>query len=86
MFDYAAHKFKPRDVAAWGSIYRGLRDHHHRVPGRGGARRLGAASRDVIGPGDVQWMTAGARHLIHEEFHATAFAAGRAATFEMAQL
>ena len=25
-------------------------------------------NRDVIGPGDVQWMTA-ARGIIHEEFH-----------------
>jgi quercetin 2,3-dioxygenase len=30
--------------------------------------------RGVIGPGDVQWMTA-ARGIIHEEFHSRAFAA-----------
>lgn len=30
-------------------------------------------NRGVIGPGDVQWMTA-ARGIIHEEFHSTEFA------------
>ena len=41
-------------------------------------------NRGVIGPGDVQWMTAAAG-IVHEEFHAPAFAraGGR---FEMAQL
>lgn len=38
----------------------------------------------VIGPGDVQWMTAG-NGIIHEEFHSPAFAA-RGGNFEMVQL
>jgi redox-sensitive bicupin YhaK (pirin superfamily) len=41
-------------------------------------------NRDVIGPGDVQWMTA-ARGVVHEEFHSTEFSK-RGGTFEMAQL
>ena len=38
----------------------------------------------IIGPGDVQWMTA-ANGIIHEEFHSPAFAA-KGGTFEMVQL
>lgn len=38
----------------------------------------------VIGPGDVQWMTAGSG-IIHEEFHSTAYGK-RGGPFEMAQL
>lgn len=38
----------------------------------------------VIGPGDVQWMTA-ASGIVHEEFHAATFAA-QGGPFEMAQL
>ncbi|MGE3627557.1 MAG: pirin family protein [Hyphomicrobiales bacterium] len=38
----------------------------------------------VIGPGDVQWMTAGSG-IEHEEFHSEAFAA-RGGDFEMVQL
>ena len=38
----------------------------------------------VIGPGDVQWMTAGAG-IVHAEFHSPAFAA-KGGAFEMAQL
>ncbi len=38
----------------------------------------------VIGPGDVQWMTAGAG-IVHEEFHSSAFAATGGA-LEMVQL
>ena len=41
-------------------------------------------NRDVIGTGDVQWMTAG-RGIIHEEFQSTAFSK-RGGTFEMIQL
>src|SRR6185369_15828067 len=37
-----------------------------------------------IGPGDVQWMTAGAG-IIHEEFHSTDFSR-KGGMFEMAQL
>ncbi len=42
----------------------------------------GAGGR--IGPGDVQWMTAG-RGLVHEEFHGREFAR-RGGVFEMVQL
>ncbi len=38
----------------------------------------------VIGPGDVQWMTAGAG-ILHEEFHSPAFTE-RGGTIEMVQL
>jgi len=38
----------------------------------------------IIGPGDVQWMTA-ASGIVHEEFHSPAFAKSGGA-FEMAQL
>ncbi len=38
----------------------------------------------IIGPGDVQWMTAGAG-IVHEEYHAPAFAA-KGGNFEMVQL
>ncbi len=38
----------------------------------------------LIGPGDVQWMTAGAG-IVHEEFHSPAFAA-QGGTFEVVQL
>lgn len=38
----------------------------------------------IIGPGDVQWMTA-ASGIIHEEFHSPAFAA-KGGHFEMVQL
>lgn len=31
-------------------------------------------NHDVIGPGDVQWMTA-ARGIIHEEYHSDKFTA-----------
>lgn len=38
----------------------------------------------LIGPGDVQWMTA-ASGIVHEEFHSPAFAA-KGGSFEMVQL
>jgi quercetin 2,3-dioxygenase len=38
----------------------------------------------LIGPGDVQWMTAGSG-ILHEEYHAPAFAA-KGGRFEMVQL
>ncbi len=47
---------------------------HHDSTGAGG----------VIGPGDVQWMTA-ARGILHKEYHERAWAR-RGGTFQMAQL
>jgi redox-sensitive bicupin YhaK (pirin superfamily) len=46
--------------------------------------RDSAGNAGRIGPGDVQWMTAGAG-VLHDEFHGRAFAAG-GGTFEMAQI
>ena len=46
--------------------------------------RDSAGGGGVIGPGDVQWMTAAAG-LVHEEFHGKEFAAS-GGTFEMVQL
>jgi len=41
-------------------------------------------NRGAIGPGDVQWMTAGSG-ILHEEFHSTTFGQ-KGGPFEMAQL
>src|SRR5687768_6658962 len=46
--------------------------------------RDSAGHHGRIGPGDVQWMTAGAG-VVHEEFHGTAFAR-TGGPFEMAQI
>ncbi|MDH4982023.1 pirin family protein [Hyphomicrobium sp. D-2] len=46
--------------------------------------RDSAGAGGVIGPGDVQWMTA-ANGIVHEEFHSDAFAR-KGGAFEMAQL
>jgi redox-sensitive bicupin YhaK (pirin superfamily) len=70
---------------------RGVGEHPHRgfetvtiVYGGEVAHRDSAGNGGVIGPGDVQWMTAGSG-LLHEEFHSAAFtrSGGR---FEAAQL
>lgn len=47
---------------------------HHDSTGQGG----------IIGPGDVQWMTAGSG-ILHEEYHSPAFTA-KGGTLEMVQL
>lgn len=86
MFDYAAPKeFKP------GYERRGVGQHPHRgfetitIAFQGEVEHGDSVgNRDVIGPGDVQWMTA-ARGIIHEEFHSTNFQQ-TGGTFEMAQL
>lgn len=86
MFDYAAPKeFKP------GYERRGVGQHPHRgfetitIAFQGEVEHGDSVgNRDVIGPGDVQWMTA-ARGIIHEEFHSTDFQQ-TGGTFEMAQL
>jgi quercetin 2,3-dioxygenase len=46
--------------------------------------RDSTGSGGVIGPGDVQWMTAGAG-ILHDEYHSPAFAR-RGGTLEMVQL
>src|SRR5690606_25420706 len=48
------------------------------------AHRDSTGAGGTIGPGDVQWMTAGAG-ILHEEFHSEAFT-GRGGTIEMVQL
>jgi redox-sensitive bicupin YhaK (pirin superfamily) len=48
------------------------------------AHRDNAGGGGTIGPGDVQWMTAGSG-IIHEEFHSPGFARS-GGTLEMAQL
>ncbi|MFA5633007.1 MAG: pirin family protein [Porticoccaceae bacterium] len=48
------------------------------------AHRDSTGAGGTIGPGDVQWMTAGAG-IVHEEFHSPAFTQ-RGGTIEMVQL
>jgi len=48
------------------------------------AHRDSTGQGGIIGPGDVQWMTAGAG-ILHEEFHSEAFAKA-GGTLEMVQL
>jgi redox-sensitive bicupin YhaK (pirin superfamily) len=86
MFDYGAPKhFDPttRQLGVGQHPHRGFETitiafqgevEHSDSTGRGG----------VIGPGDVQWMTAG-RGIIHEEYHSRKFAK-TGGTFEMCQL
>jgi len=86
MFDYAAPKhFEPTAKRL------GVGQHPHRgfetvtIAWQGEVEHSDSVgNNDVIGAGDVQWMTAG-RGIIHEEFHSTAFARA-GGTFEMAQL
>jgi redox-sensitive bicupin YhaK (pirin superfamily) len=86
MFDYAAPKaFGPTSERL------GVGQHPHRgfetvtIAFQGGVEHSDSVgNNDVIGPGDVQWMTAG-RGIIHEEYHSTAFAR-TGGTFEMCQL
>jgi redox-sensitive bicupin YhaK (pirin superfamily) len=54
-------------------VYQGEVEHRDSTGGGG-----------IIGPGDVQWMTAGGG-LLHEEFHSRAFTR-QGGTFEVAQL
>lgn len=69
----------------------GVGPHPHRgfetvtiVYAGGVAHRDSSGGGGTIGPGDVQWMTAGAG-VIHEEFHSTDYAE-RGGRFEMVQL
>mmetsp|Transcript_386 Transcript_386/g.486 ORF Transcript_386/g.486 Transcript_386/m.486 type:complete len:305 (+) Transcript_386:198-1112(+) len=88
MFDYAAPKsFEPNNSGK----RRGVGMHPHRgfetvtIAFQGEVEHSDSAgNRDVIGPGDVQWMTAG-QGIVHEEFHSTKFSK-KGGTFEMCQL
>ncbi len=62
-----------RDFETVTIVYQGELEHRDSVGGGG-----------LIGPGDVQWMTAGAG-ILHEEFHSAAFTQG-GGTLEMVQL
>ncbi|MCG4788287.1 pirin family protein, partial [Roseburia faecis] len=48
------------------------------------AHRDNAGNGGVIGPGDVQWMTAGSG-ILHEEYHSPAFSEA-GGSLEMVQL
>lgn len=86
LLDYGA----PREFPA-GSPRRGVGAHPHRgfetvtVAYQGEIEhRDSSGGGGVIGPGDVQWMTAGAG-IVHEEFHSGGFARA-GGTLEMVQL
>lgn len=86
LLDYAA----PREFAP-ASNARGVGEHPHRgfetvtIVYQGQVRHRDSTGHGgLIGPGDVQWMTAGGG-IIHEEFHSAEFTA-RGGTFEVAQL
>ena len=86
MLDYAApHEFKPSTKPP------GVGVHPHKgfetvtiVYNGEVEHRDSAGNSGVIGPGDVQWMTAG-RGILHEEFHSSE-AAKRGGVVSMAQL
>jgi quercetin 2,3-dioxygenase len=86
LLDYAGpHAFEPTDRP------RGVGQHPHRgfetvtIVYQGEvAHRDTAGHGGVIGPGDVQWMTAG-DGVLHEELHGPAFAR-RGGSLEMVQL
>ncbi|QOJ14614.1 MAG: pirin family protein [Planctomycetia bacterium] len=86
LLDYAPpFHFPPTDQP------RGVERHPHRgfetvtIVYQGGlAHRDSAGHSGVIGPGDVQWMTA-ASGVLHEEFHEPGYAA-RGGIFQVAQL
>jgi len=86
LLDYAGpHDFTPTHAR------RGVGQHPHRgfetvtIVYQGELEhRDSTGAGGLIGPGDVQWMTA-ANGILHEEFHAPAFAAS-GGTLEMVQL
>ena len=86
LLDYAAPmSFQPA------SHRRGVGQHPHRgfetvtiVYAGEVEHRDSTGGGGVIGPGDVQWMTAGSG-IVHEEFHSTAYGE-KGGPFEMAQL
>jgi len=87
MFDYAVPEhFKPNNGSP-----RGVGQHPHRgfetvtIAFKGEVEHADSmGNRDVIKPGDVQWMTAG-RGIIHQEFHSNEFSK-KGGEFEMCQL
>ena len=87
LMDYAGPaNFEPSTTRA-----RGVGSHPHRgfetvtiVYEGGVSHRDSSGGGGTIGPGDVQWMTAGAG-LVHEEFHSADYAR-RGGAFEMIQL
>lgn len=86
LLDYAG----PYDFSPSKSL-RGVGQHPHRgfetvtIVYKGEvAHRDSTGSGGLIGPGDVQWMTA-ASGILHEEFHSTNFAS-EGGTLEMVQL
>jgi len=86
LLDYAAPtRFEPT------SEHRGVGAHPHRgfetvtiVYAGEVEHRDSTGNGGIIGPGDVQWMTA-AGGILHEEFHSPAYAA-QGGPFEMVQL
>lgn len=89
MFDYAAPKEFPPEKNP--NRRRGVGQHPHRgfetvtIAFQGEVEHADSQGNSgVIGPGDVQWMTA-AKGIIHEEFHSTEFGK-TGGTFEMCQL
>ena len=86
LLDYAAPtRFEPS------SERRGVGQHPHRgfetvtfVYAGEVEHRDSTGNGGVIGPGDVQWMTAGSG-ILHEEFHSSSYAA-KGGPFEMVQL
>ena len=86
LLDYAGpHNFEPTDKR------RGVGQHPHRgfetvtiVYDGQVEHRDSTGQGGVIGPGDVQWMTAGGG-ILHEEFHSSAFAR-TGGPFRMVQL
>ncbi|HCC6165203.1 pirin family protein [Citrobacter sp. RHB20-C16] len=86
LLDYAGpHTFAP------GTEKRGVGEHPHRgfetvtIVYRGEVEHRDSTGRGgIIGPGDVQWMTAGAG-ILHEEFHSEAFT-HKGGELEMVQL
>jgi hypothetical protein len=87
MFDYAAPKTFPAKVGK----PRGVGQHPHRgfstvtIAFQGEVEHHDNKGHSgVIGPGDVQWMTAG-RGIVHEEYHSNKFTR-EGGTLEMCQL
>jgi len=87
LLDYAG----PAEFKASNKGQRGVDVHPHRgfetvtIVYKGEvAHRDSSGGGGVIGPGDVQWMTAGSG-ILHEEFHSPAFSE-KGGTLEMVQL